>query len=474
MADVPVPRPKLTPQSAREATAVELHVPKAVLDLLDTLWAGGHAAYVVGGSLRDVLLARRPHDWDLTTDALPERIQELFPGSNYENKFGTVAVRRGGDEYEITPFRVDHDYADHRRPHRVEFGGAIEDDLARRDFTVNAMAWGAPAPDDVAAGSRPIRTLVDPFGGTADVDARLLRAVGEPTRRFEEDALRMIRAVRLAATLDFTIEPATLAAIRGSASLAAHLSGERIAIELERLLTAERPSVGLRLMHETGLLAVVAPDLAEQPGVPQNKIAGEDLWDHTLRAVDAAASDRPAVRLAALLHDIGKPQALTEDGHFFDHDRVGAEMAAAFLSRLHVPRSVVDRVHDLVEQHMFSYEANWSDAAVRRFMNRVGISALDELFELREADNAGSGIPRQAGLTELRRRVAEQLEAGVALSLRQLAVNGDDLIRELRLTPGPHVGRILDDLLDAVIADSALNDRPTLLLMAQSMLEDAS
>ena len=195
MAHVPVHGSQLTGLPA----AIQGAIPPAVLDLLRTLWAAGHSAYVVGGSLRDVVLDRQPADWDLATDARPDRLVELFPGAVYENRFGTVAVRRDGEIFEITTFRTDHDYADFRRPHRVEFGDSIELDLARRDFTVNAMAWGA-RPGEPSA-------LVDPYGGRSDAEARLLRAVGEPTKRFEEDALRMIRAVRLATTLEFDLEP---------------------------------------------------------------------------------------------------------------------------------------------------------------------------------------------------------------------------------------------------------------------------
>ena len=457
---------------------MEPRVPEPVLELLQTLWAHGHAAYVVGGSLRDALLGKEAHDWDLTTDARPERLQDLFPGATYENRFGTVVVRRDAVEYEITTFRSDHDYADHRRPHRVEFGTSIHEDLARRDFTVNAMAWGAEAPKgaDLVAGAdrsprAPSPVLVDPFNGTGDASLRVLRAVGDPDARFREDALRMIRGVRLAAALCFAIEPRTLAAIGRRAPLASHLSGERIAAELELLLRADRPSVGLRLLQETGLLDVVAPELGAQKGVQRNKIAGEDLWDHTLRAVDAPGPDKSIVRLAALLHDLGKPATETALG-YPDHEKVGADMAEAFLARLHFPRSIIAPVGHLVRNHMFNYEATWSDAAVRRFITRIGPHALDELLELREADNVGSGLPSDAGLAELRRRVAQQLEAHVALSLRDLAINGDDMMRELGLAPGPEVGRILESLLDQVLADSALNDRPTLLLLAQSSLGD--
>lgn len=406
-----------------------------------------------------------PADWDLATDARPDRLLALYPGALYKNRFGTVVVRREGIAYEITTFRSEHEYEDHRRPTRVEFGRSIEDDLARRDFTINAMAWGR-RPDEDAP------TLIDPFGGARDVGQRLLRAVGDPHERFEEDALRMIRAVRLAATLDATIEAATLEAIRAHAGLAAHLSGERVATELEKLLDAPRPSVGLRLMDETHLLDVVFPELAAQRGIPQDKAPGEDLLDHSIRSVDAAPADRPIVRLAALLHDVGKPSTLS-DGHFHGHDAVGAEIATEILRRLRMPRAIAERVALLVRHHMFTYEPSWGDAAIRRFIRRIGAHALEELFELREADNVGSGLaPESFGLTELRARVRSQLADRVVLERSDLAIDGDDIISELGADPGPALGRVLDELLERVIADPALNDRPTLLVLAQELLDE--
>jgi tRNA nucleotidyltransferase (CCA-adding enzyme) len=447
MARLPLPGPELTGDAGADPSAA---IPADVLALLDTLLAAGHAAYVVGGSLRDVLLRRQPADWDMATDADPARIVELFPGAEYENRFGTVAVRRGGETFEITTFRSDHDYADFRRPHRVVFGQTIEADLARRDFTVNAMAWGA-RPGEAFR-------LVDPYDGRGDIERRLLRAVGDPDARFGEDALRMVRAIRLCATLAFAVEPATLAAIKTRAELVRHLSGERVAAELEKLLAAPLPSHGLLPLETTGL--------------PQNKIAGEDLWDHTVRTVDAARPGRPVVRLAALLHDIGKPATFV-DGRFHGHESAGARLADEFLRRLRFPRSTTERVVHLVSQHMFDYAPTWGDAAVRRFIVKTGLHALEELFELREADNVGSGLPMDAnGLDELRARVARQLAAQVAIERADLAVHGDDLIREVGLAEGPRLGALLDRLLDAVVEDPGLNDRPTLLLLAQAELAD--
>jgi putative nucleotidyltransferase with HDIG domain len=457
MAGLPLPRPQLA-----EA------IPADVVDVIETLRAGGFAGYVVGGSLRDVMLGRAPHDWDLATDARPEVIVELFPAAVYENAFGTVAVRHASQTFEITTFRRDHDYADFRRPHRVEFGETIAADLARRDFTVNAMAWGGSPGGE----SHPAFDLVDPFDAQLDLAAGVLRAVGDPAMRFGEDALRMVRAVRLSAVLGFTIEPATLAAIAAQSELVRHLSGERIAAELEKLLATPIPSVGLRPLEATGLLAGISPELAAQRGIAQNKAAGEDLWDHTLRTVDAAPEDRPVVRLAALVHDIGKPSTFAE-GRFIGHDTVGAELAAALLERLRFPRSPTERVAHLVRQHMFAYEHSWGDPAVRRFIAKISPAALDELFELRQADNIGSGLaPDAGGIGELRRRVDEQLAAEIALHRADLAVDGDDLIAELGAVPGPRLGAVLDRLLDAVVDDPTLNDRPTLLLLAQAQLAE--
>jgi tRNA nucleotidyltransferase (CCA-adding enzyme) len=446
---------------AGAASASAPAIPDPVGELLATLGRGGHAAYVVGGCLRDALLGRTPADWDLTTDAPPDRIVELFPDSLYENRFGTVVVRHGEDQYEITTFRRDVSYSDHRHPDAVEFGRSIEEDLARRDFTVNAMAWGG------RAGEEP--RFVDPHDGRGDLSAHLLRAVGDPDRRFHEDALRMVRAVRLAAALDFSMEPSTLEAVGRCAELARHLSGERVGAELAKLLGAPSPSVGLRLMAETGLLAVLAPDLERQRGMGQNKIEGEDLWDHTLRTVDATPN-RPLVRMAGLLHDIGKPDTLA-DGHFHNHDAVGATLARRFLAEIHAPRLLQERVAHLIRHHMFDYQPNWTDAAVRRFIRKVGPGSIDDLIALRIADNVGSGVPPEAGgLPELVQRVGAELAAHAVLGRADLAVDGRDLIAELGLRPGRELGRLLEELTESVIAEPALNDRAILLELARHRL----
>jgi tRNA nucleotidyltransferase/poly(A) polymerase len=464
-------------------------VPTAILDLLAGLWSAGHAGYVVGGSLRDLLLGREPVDWDLATDATPERIAGLFPGALYENRFGTVAVPWPGGTCEITTFREDGTYSDARRPDDVRFTARIEDDLARRDFTINAIAWGVdPRPigpdatdhrSDVTnhrsgaalAGGATAAT-VDPFDGRSDLHRGVLRAVGDPAARFHEDALRMLRAVRFAATLGFRVDGPTLAAIGDAAPLAARVSGERTWAELGKLLAAPRPSTGLRLAEETGLLAVIAPELARQRGVPQAKIPGDDLWDHTCRTVDATAAPPAAaahLRLAALVHDIGKP-ATAADGHFVGHDVEGSRLALEWLETLRAPRAVAERVGHLVRHHMFDYSTGWTDAAIRRFLRRVGPDALDELVALRAADNVGSGLPAGAGrLDELLDRCHAQLAARVALSRHDLAVHGDDLVRALGIAPGPALGRLIDALLERVIADPLANERSRLIELARAI-----
>ncbi len=483
MARLPVPREELTglPNRAAAPDGGGLGIPAGVRSIANTLREAGHEAHLVGGCVRDLLRGVEPADWDLATDARPERLVALFPGALYENRFGTVEIDVDGETFEVTTYRHDGPYADHRRPDGVIFGDHLDDDLARRDFTVNAMAldvggvpgsvadeapWLGPTGVDPAA-------IHDPFGGRADLAAGILRAVGDPATRFREDSLRMLRAVRFAATLGFTIEPLSLAAIASNAPLAASLSGERVLAELLTLLAAPAPSVGLRLAQETGLLAAIAPELARQPGIPQAKVPSEDLWDHTCRTVDAVAQpspdEPPLLRLAALLHDVGKP-ATFADGHFVGHDTVGATLAETWLTEVHAPRFLTSDTANLVRHHMFAYDPSWTDAAVRRFIRRCGASAIEDLLDLRAADNVGSGLPPDAGdLESLRERCREQLSARVTLDLSGLALNGDDLMSALDMPPGPALGVLLDRLLEMVVVDPMLNDRSRLLTVAREL-----
>ncbi len=453
-----------------------LRPPVSVRDILATLWRNGHAAYVVGGGVRDELLGLTAKDWDVTTDALPARLQAVFPSGRIDNAFGTVTIPLDGDDgidrVEATTFRRDHVYTDHRRPHSVTFTADLGEDLLRRDFTVNAIAWGKPAlPPDQEPATDP--SWADPTGGLADLAARTLRAVGDPGERFEEDALRLLRGARLAAQLDFEIEPATLSGMAGAAQTIEFVSRERIGEELRRMLEADRPSRAFEILAATGVLKHAMPLLDAQRGVPQDKAPGMDLWAHSMATLDAAARMRPAgdvLRLAALVHDIAKPETFA-DGHFIGHDTVGAEQAEAFLGSLVFPRRDTARVVELVRNHMFSYESRWSSAAVRRFIRRVGRDLVDDLIDLRAADNLGSGLPANAGhLDEMRKRVHAELDSGAPLTLADLAVNGRDLVAELSLEQGPLIGDVLEQLLGDVIADPAANTRTELLDRARDWL----
>jgi putative nucleotidyltransferase with HDIG domain len=443
-----------------------VQVPDGVRGVLETLWANRFAAYVVGGGVRDSLLGRPVNDWDVATSALPEQTKSLFPDGRYENKFGTVTIPTPAGDVQTTTFRRDHQYGDHRRPDSVTFSSSIQEDLARRDFTVNAIAWGREAGDVDPR-------LVDPTDGGTDLEHGVIRAVGEPATRFEEDGLRLLRAARFAAQLGFEIEPRTLAAMRDKADVVRWVSAERVGGELRRMVAADPPSAAFNVLADTDLLEHALPELATQRGVPQDKIPGHDLWLHSLTTVDAAATidpDNATLRLAALLHDIGKPTTFA-DGHFVGHDTEGAVLAEALLARLAYPRREVEPVVQLIRQHMFNYEPRWSSAAVRRFIRRVGREYIDDLLNLRAADNVGSGLPPNAGrLDELRRRIEDELRSNPPLTLKDLAVRGDDLTTELGIEPGPKIGNLLERLLQLVISDPPKNRREVLLDHARTWL----
>lgn len=442
-------------------------LPPAVVDVLRRLAAEGHEAALVGGCVRDLLRGATPGDWDVATSAPPEKVERIFPDATWENPFGTVTVRAepGPIEVEVTTYRVESGYRDRRRPAAIRWGVSLAEDLARRDFTINAVAW---VPVDLDHG---LGTIVDPHGGRRDLVVGLLRAVGDPDARLAEDALRLLRAVRFAVRFGLRIDASTESAIRAHAAWAASLSGERVRDELLRILALPAPalpSTACSLMERLGLLPVLLPELAALRGIPQRKSLPGDALDHSFRTADALPAADPVLRLIGLLHDVGKATTLS-GGHFIGHEREGAAMVEAIGGRLRLSKAQVSRARHLVAQHMFAYRADWSDAAVRRFIRRVGPAALDDLFALRHADNVASGVvePRSGGLDELRARVAVELER-TPLSPRQLVVSGDDLIAELGIPAGPLVGRLLDRLVDAVVERPSRNERARLLSLARS------
>lgn len=445
----------------RELAFPEL--PRSVAGALATLTGAGHEAVLVGGCVRDRLLGAPLWDWDAATSATPQQVAALFPAAAWENRFGTVTVN-GDPSVEVTAYRTEGSYRDRRRPSDVRFGASLTDDLARRDFTINAMAW---RPTDLVAGRG---ILVDPFDGATDLEARRLRAVGDPAERFEEDALRLMRAARFAGRLDMTIEPDTEAAIREVAPTAASVSGERVRDELLRMLEHDpTPSRAIGWLERLGLLVVILPELAALRGVPQSKPVAGDALDHTLRAVDVASPTVPDLRLAALLHDLGKATTL-EGGHFIGHERVGTELATGVLHRLRMPRVRADRVVGVIGHHMFDYDPAWTDAAVRRFIRRTADVDRDLLFALHRADNLASGVGEagDAYQDELERRIGDELAGHRDLLIhRRLAIDGNDLQRECGLSEGPEIGAILERLTDLVLEDPGLNRRDVLLELAR-------
>jgi len=448
-----------------DAELIYPDLPAQVLRVLHTLNAAGHEVALVGGVVRDRVgsAADEPTDWDVATSARPEAVAALLVDAIWENRFGTVTVV-GPPTVEITSYRTEGGYRDRRRPDDVRFGVSLTEDLARRDFTINAMAW---IPVDLPAGRG---RLVDPFGGVLDLHAELLRTVGDPIERFDEDALRLLRAARFAGRFGLAIHPPTEAAITAMAPTVATVSAERIRDELLRMLGDTVPSRALRLLEKLDLLGAIAPELAALRGVPQAKIVPGDALDHTLATVDAAPLDPDGVRLAALLHDLGKATTLA-DGHFFGHERVGADLAGRLLRRLRMPRPMAASIVHAIRHHMYAYDDTWTDAAVRRFTRRIGESRMPLLFALRRADNAASGVGRigEANQAALERRIVDELAASPDLLRRsRLAIDGNDLQRDLGLRPGPQIGRLLDRLMETVLDDPALNRREILLELART------
>ena len=450
----------------RDGDPLRIDLPPHVAAVLAALHRGGEEAVLVGGCVRDLVRGEVPVDWDIATSAPPEAVVRRFPGATWENPFGTVTVLdpAGGPGVEVTTYRVEANYRDRRRPDAVRWGRSLGEDLARRDFTINAMAW---LPEHPETGDG---LLVDPFGGAPDLEAGLLRAVGDADARLAEDALRLVRAVRFASRFEMRLDPATESAIRRHAFDAAALSGERLRDELMRILAgATRPSRAFELMERLGLLTVLFPELAALRGVPQTKPLAGDALDHSLRTADALPAGDPVLRIAGLLHDLGKATTLA-DGHFLQHEQAGELLAEQLLLRLRAPRSEMRRVGRLVRHHMFAYTSDWTDPAVRRFVRRIGADLLADLFALRAADDAASGVrvPVDGGWPELLRRAVEAI-ASDPLEAKHLAVGGDDLVAELGIPPGPAIGRLLAGLLEAVLEDPTLNTRERLLAQARLM-----
>jgi len=473
----------------------KIKIPTELQKMNSLFEAAGFEAYLVGGAVRDEFMGKDAHDWDVATNAKPEEVIKIFHRVIPTGiKHGTVTVHFMKQAIEVTTFRTESDYSDGRHPDKVEYAGHIEEDLSRRDFTMNAMA--ASLKDG---------RIVDPYGGAEDIQKKTIRAVGEPFERFMEDGLRPVRAVRFASQLGFKIEENTWAAILREDILkkSAGISLERFRDEFCKILLSSVPSVGLKLLEESGLLKIFVPELLEGRGCIQSDERGFhnfDVLDHNFYACDGAVlrgepdssscdqaqgdqSDRLLIlRLAALFHDVAKPSCKrVEAGKitFYNHEIAGAKMAGGILVRLKFSNAQIDAVCHLIKEHMFNYESTWSDAAVRRFVQRVGAQNIDALFDLRLADIYGMKRVEVrlhdtavcGKLLELRERVDGVLSQKSAMGLKDLAVNGGDLIK-IGIPAGKKMGAVLNELFESVTDDPAMNNRDALLGLAKNLWKE--
>ena len=444
-------------------------LPDFVQQALRQLHEAGFEAYVVGGSVRDLVIGRDPKDYDLTTNATPQQIQETFEDTLYNNDFGTVAVRitstnEEGEEVryetEITPYRAEAEYTDGRRPDSVEFGVSLEEDLKRRDFTINALAYDG-------------EKIVDLFKGQEDAAARIIRTVGNPHERFEEDALRLMRACRFAAQLGFNLDPETEKAVTELSDTITKVSWERIRDEFMKTVASDDPYKGVWLMYKTGLLQHIIPELTEGVHVGQNKHHVYSVFMHNLLALQYCPSDDPLVRLASLLHDVGKPATKEGEGHdctFYNHDHVGADQTRTLMKRLKFSKQDINRVAHLVDQHMFYYNTGEiSDAGVRRIVKRLGRENIDDFMAVRIADRMGSGCQKEKPwkLVELERRMRDVEKDPMDTTM--LKVDGHDIMELTGLPPGREVGVVMNALLEDVLEDPSLNTREYLLERAKQI-----
>lgn len=426
--------------------------------------------FVVGGSVRDMLLGLPIKDVDITTNARPEEVMEIFKRENIKVvptglKHGTISVIIDKEPVEITTYRKDARYSDFRHPDEVTFSKTLEEDLKRRDFTINALALN-PMTEE----------LVDLHGGKQDIVDKIIRAVGDPQQRFREDALRMYRACRFSSKLGFDIDENVEKAIKNNKDLARRLSAERIRDELLSTLESDKPSLGIDCMVDNGLFDHILPEVLAMQGVLQpQKYHVSDVYDHSLAVMDHVPKDKPLVRLAGLFHDIGKPSTMSGEGearHFLEHEDVGAEMFKQVGERLKLSGEEIDHVVNLIENHLIMYDDKWTDGAVRRFVNRVGEESLEDLFLLNEADIRARG-KEPVMLEKLKQRIQDMQreKKPTTFTRKDLKISGRDVMRVLNIEPSIKIGKVLNTITEQVIDDPSLNDRTILLKMIKTFKE---
>ena len=453
---------------------MNIKIPNEIISILEKFKNNGFSSFLVGGCLRDILLGIEPKDWDIATEAKPDQILSIFPDSIYENQFGTVGVKTNSENkslkiVEITTFRLEGKYSDKRHPDKIKFTDKLEDDLKRRDFTINAMA--------LAFSRRETKNqkleaknykIIDLFNGQEDLKNKIIRAVGKAEDRFKEDALRMIRAIRLATELGFKIEEETFKSIKNNASLISLISKERVRDEFIKIINNQRAAEGVRLLKDSSILKYILPELWQCVGVTQNKHHIYTVFEHSVRALAYAVDKNFSleIRLAALFHDIGKPATKRGEGPnstFYGHEIVGAKMTKRILERYCFSKDVIDKVVHLVRYHLFYYNVGEvTEAGVRRFIKRVGLENIDDLIKLREADRIGSGVPKAKPYRIRHLLFMIEKVRKDPISAKMLKINGNDVMRITKVKAGPKVGQILSILLDEVLDNPDNNTKENL------------
>jgi tRNA nucleotidyltransferase (CCA-adding enzyme) len=447
-------------------------IPLEVRTVTAALRDGGFEAYLVGGCVRDLLIGRTPKDWDVTTNAKPEDIVRLCPESFYENDFGTVGVKTGSEDprlaiIEVTPYRTESGYSDKRRPDEVTFGDNLEEDLARRDFTINAIAL------DDSKGQ-----LIDPYKGQEDIHHKVLRTVGSPAERFEEDALRLMRAIRLISELDFALDGETASAMKEKAANLSHVSRERVRDEFVRILNSKQPMMALVLAQQLDLLEIIAPDLIRGIGVDQNQAHSYDVFGHLLRALQHAADkDWPFdIRLAALFHDVSKPETRRwsdekKDWTFHGHEVVGSRVTRKALEDLRFSRETIEKVSKLVRWHMFFSDPDQITlSAVRRMIVNVGEENIYDLLNLRICDRIGTGRPKEQPFRFRKYKAMVEEALRDPISVAMLKTDGNRLMEVFHTKPGPKIGWTLNALLEEVLEDPKRNELTYLDMRSEVLL----
>lgn len=441
---------------------IDIAPPPQVLEILEKFEKAEFEIYIVGGVVRDVLLKRPLYDWDFTTNATPEEILKLYPEGFYDNKFGTVGIKNeDGRPYEITTFRTEGDYSDKRHPDKVSWGKSLEEDLLRRDFTINAMALRQ-------AQGKPFE-IIDPHNGQEDLKNKLIRAVGNPDDRFNEDALRMMRAVRIAATLGFTIEQATLQAIQANAGKIKQIAVERIKDELFKLLASDYPADGYLILRNSGLGQEILPEMETTFGVDQKSPGRHHIYDvgtHSVESLRNCKTSDPVTRLATLIHDVGKvkTQKIYPDGKitFYNHEMESAKIAKIIAERLRFSNDEKDKFIRLVRWHQFTVDERQTDSAIRRFIKNVGKENLEDMLALRVGDRLGGGARETSWrLEEFKERI--ELVQHQPFSITDLKINGRDVMEIKKIQPGPMVGKYLDMLFEEVVEKGLENEREVLM-----------